>query len=46
MVGIIGEGEKCPDLIYFLDEIHAIVGAGGITLKGGSSLDIPSLPHC
>jgi ATP-dependent Clp protease ATP-binding subunit ClpA len=43
MVGIIGEGERYPDLIYFIDEIHAICGAGTTSAKGGASLDITNM---
>ena len=29
MKGIIGELEKNPEIILFIDEIHTLVGAGG-----------------
>jgi ATP-dependent Clp protease ATP-binding subunit ClpC len=31
MKGLIGELEKNPDIILFIDEIHTLVGAGGAT---------------
>jgi hypothetical protein len=29
LVGIVAEGERYRDLVYFIEEIHALVGAGG-----------------